>query len=317
MRSLFCNPDNERGRGTPVTNLTHGISFQSEERSAPSSHGIANIELRLSETWKPYVKGVSGLRGPRFDLTQYIASETLPYFFRAEHGREIEVTKRGVHMALQRLLSVAFGIGFVTSLWALPWVGSLALLVLSLAIYVFWPVPRPAEGAMLYRRGPAVIGPDLMGLVIVSGFIGMPLLVSRLEGGLHPTVLLVWPLGAIFSALLVIGWKRGVFALRITPDGLQADTGLRHVFMSFRDIAAIEPWRGDLVRWFRPLAPLLVASGNPGAAGALMVSRESRGVALVRRDGTRWIIPGDAFEAGQAALLKACAEHGVPSRRAA
>ncbi|SMX48725.1 hypothetical protein [Maliponia aquimaris] len=221
------------------------------------------------------------------------------------------MTKRGMHMALQRALSLAAGIGFVATLGALPLLGSLAVLALALGLYAFWPVPAAPAGAFRYRRGPAVVIPDLMGLVLVSAFVGLPLLVSRIEGALHPSALLVWPLGAVFVSLLVIGWKRGVFALELGAEALRADTGLRHRAWRYDQIAAVEPWRSDLVRPVRPLAPLLVAAGQPGAAGALMVSRPGRGVALVHRDGTRWPIPGDAFEDGLKALLTACAARGV------
>lgn len=221
------------------------------------------------------------------------------------------MTNRGIHLLFQRLFSVTLGIGFVATLGALPWFGSAAVLALSLAVYAFWPVPAPAHGALRYRRGPAVIGPDMMGLVLVSAFFGVPLIASRIEGGLHPSSVLVWPVGAVFVALLVIGWRRDAFALNIDAKGLRADTGLRHVEMRFDRIEAVEPWRGDLVRKIRPLAPLLVAAGQPGAAGALMVSRESRGVALVGTDGERWVIPGDAFEKGIEVLLTACESHGV------
>jgi hypothetical protein len=36
----YCNSDGVRGRGAPVTNLSHSASFQSSDRIAPSNRGI-------------------------------------------------------------------------------------------------------------------------------------------------------------------------------------------------------------------------------------------------------------------------------------
>lgn len=40
LRSLYCCSDGVRGRGAPVTNLSHMASFHSKERIAPSNRGI-------------------------------------------------------------------------------------------------------------------------------------------------------------------------------------------------------------------------------------------------------------------------------------
>jgi len=40
LRSLYCCSDGVRGRGAPVTSLSHAASFHSDERIAPSNRGI-------------------------------------------------------------------------------------------------------------------------------------------------------------------------------------------------------------------------------------------------------------------------------------
>jgi hypothetical protein len=40
LRSLYCSSDGVRGRGAPMTNLSHNASFHSCERIAPSNRGI-------------------------------------------------------------------------------------------------------------------------------------------------------------------------------------------------------------------------------------------------------------------------------------
>lgn len=44
LRSLYCCSDSVRGRGAPVTNLSHVASFHSFERIAPSNRGIKQLE---------------------------------------------------------------------------------------------------------------------------------------------------------------------------------------------------------------------------------------------------------------------------------
>ena len=43
LRSLYCCSDGVRGRGAPVTNLSHMASFHSNERIAPSNRGIKQL----------------------------------------------------------------------------------------------------------------------------------------------------------------------------------------------------------------------------------------------------------------------------------
>ncbi|MFA7587314.1 MAG: hypothetical protein WCY11_14145, partial [Novosphingobium sp.] len=57
---LYCCSDGVRGRGAPVTNLSHTASFHSNERIAPSNHGIKHLDSH-------------GLRTP---LTAYSRAKT-------------------------------------------------------------------------------------------------------------------------------------------------------------------------------------------------------------------------------------------------
>ena len=45
LRSLYCCSDGVRGRGAPVTYLSHTASFHSNERIAPSNRGIKHLDL--------------------------------------------------------------------------------------------------------------------------------------------------------------------------------------------------------------------------------------------------------------------------------
>ena len=47
LRSLYCSSDGVRGRGAPMTNLSHNASFHSCERIAPSNLGIKHLREAL------------------------------------------------------------------------------------------------------------------------------------------------------------------------------------------------------------------------------------------------------------------------------
>ncbi len=49
--SLYCSSDGVRGRGAPVTNLSHNASFHSIERIAPSNRGIKHPGSRSCGAW--------------------------------------------------------------------------------------------------------------------------------------------------------------------------------------------------------------------------------------------------------------------------
>jgi hypothetical protein len=44
LRSLYCCSDGVRGRGVPVTYLSHTASFHFNERIAPSNRGNEHLE---------------------------------------------------------------------------------------------------------------------------------------------------------------------------------------------------------------------------------------------------------------------------------
>ncbi len=46
LRSLYCSSDGVRGRGAPVTNLSHNASFHSREWIAPSNRGIKRLTFQ-------------------------------------------------------------------------------------------------------------------------------------------------------------------------------------------------------------------------------------------------------------------------------
>lgn len=217
-----------------------------------------------------------------------------------------------------RLIPAALVIGAL-ALWPRIGAGGVAAgLGLAAAVYGLCARGRAVlearagwAGAYRYGAVSAVILPDWMGFLWGGALIALPFWAGRAGEGLHPSAALTWPIGAVFLALSVIGARRAGVSLRLTPEGLESLTLFGGWRVAFAEIAEIRPWRRDLPGWVRALGALAGALGNPTAAGAVMLARPSSGLEIVLGSGARRVIPGDAFEAGTAAILRAAAARGV------
>ena len=191
-------------------------------------------------------------------------------------------------------------------------------LALAVAVVVYvWPGVRRPDETLRMSRLRAIVLPDLLGFALIAFFLGLPILLGG--GGLHPSAWLLWPMAALFGALPAIAAGSAAFGLRLTDTTVEVDTWRRCVRLAWHDIAQATAYRRGLPTWLRRLGPLL-AAGNPTAAGALMLARDSIGTVLHARDGRRFVIPLDGFETGHAALLRALAAQGLarpptPARR--
>ncbi len=218
----------------------------------------------------------------------------------------------------RRWLALLFvGAGLATFGRTGIWVG-IGLIVFGLVIYAIFPAPKPDKEAMRYARGPAVIGPDLLGLALTGLFLALPVWIALGEAHygeeaplVHGAAWLVWPMAAFSASLLVVGVKYASFRLVIEEDGLRLTTARARRFIPFEAIASVAPWKRGLPKFVRSLVPLLLAMGRPGPAGAVMLARDTTGIALKLTDGTSIKITADAFEKNTKRLLKVLRERGV------
>lgn len=224
-----------------------------------------------------------------------------------------DVSGRGASQLLRRVLAGAclcaalLGAGVVAAWKAVLLAG------LGLALYAFWPPVRVRPGALVLRRGPAILGPDLIGFGLLAFFVALPVWVGRSEGvaGLHGSALLIW---AMLPAPLVILWAGAAsacFAVSVGDDGLTVAGMGRTRSPAWDEIAGWRRWRRGLPRFLRFLAPFL----SPTAAGAVLLARDSTGVELCLADGSRLRLPHEGFERGEARVIEALREHGVPRLR--
>lgn len=212
------------------------------------------------------------------------------------------------------LLCIGLAVLPVAGAWT-----SSAFLVAALAVYLVVPrAARPAS-ALTYDLVPAVYGPDVVGFLLTGVFFALPFWARMGEPYLwgdfgvlvHPSALLVWPLALIAATIFWFSAQYASFWLVIEDEGLRINRLGSARFVAFSSIVEVRPMRRGLPKWFRWLTPLLIAAGKFGAAGALLLARDTTGMTLVLDDGSEISIPQEAFEKHMRRVLSALRKKGV------
>lgn len=222
-----------------------------------------------------------------------------------------EIARRAVALAM-----LSAGLALIPSVGPVFWGG---LIAASALFYIGLPKARRPQAALVYERGPAVIGPDLLGFLLCAFFIALPFWARGSDAGLwedfgvlvHPAALMTWPLALVSAAILWFSAQHAAMWLVIQRDGLRINRLRGTRFVPFSEIAEVGPYRRGLPGWMRRVAPSLAAAGHAGAAGAILLARDTRGIVLTLQDGSRIAIPTDAFEKPLARVLAALKRNKV------
>ncbi len=193
------------------------------------------------------------------------------------------------------------------------------LIAAAIVLYVVVPAGGRPQAALVYDRMPAVYGPDLIGFLLVGVFFALPFWARMGEPYLwedfgllvHPAALLSWPLALISVAILWFSAGYATFWLVIEDGGLRINRRDGERFIPFSEIAEVKPFRRGLPRWMRWLTPVAIALGKPGAAGAILLARDTTGVSLALAGGSAIPIASEAFEGNLRRVLGALRKHGV------
>ena len=227
-----------------------------------------------------------------------------------------ELWRRGLTLAL---VSTAMALPAV---WALSWTGwalGAGALFAAIAVYVGLPAaPRPSN-AMSYQRIPAIVAPDILVFLMAGVFIALPFWARMGEPELwsdfglliHPAALITWPLAMIVVVILYFSARSASFWMVIGTDGLRVRSMWFDRELPFARIAHVEAYRWGLPAWVRLLAPLMAATGRYSAAGAVLLARDSHGLSIVMRDGTKTNIDADALEHVLKKAIAAMKRNGI------
>ncbi len=201
----------------------------------------------------------------------------------------IEVLRRAVVLALFIAAAVA-GFGYGHAYLAL---GGVAVGIL---VYVLVPRPVVPKGAMHHERMPSTYMPDVLGFMLSTLFLALPLIVAVHDPWIEgPWALyLMTGLPALVSLFIFyVSTRHQIMWLTVHGRELEfADFG-GVVKISFDDIAEV---RGEVKpppRWLKPL--LVLFGGWRGLGIALVSDRASHNLIIERHDGTHMRLPVDAF----------------------
>ncbi len=175
-------------------------------------------------------------------------------------------------------------------------------------------IPPLRDGDLVVKRGPAVIGPDVLGFALTALFAALPIWIGRgtATPGLHGSAGMIWIMAALSTSLLIVGASGSCFRLRLEGRGLTLIRLQGTTILNWSDLIGWRRGRRGLPSVLRKLVPIL----PPTPAGAILIARDSTGIELLVSDGRRVRIPHDGFEQGEAQLLKAMASSGVRQLRA-
>jgi hypothetical protein len=184
-----------------------------------------------------------------------------------------------------------------------------------LAIAAYWIIPRPAlpAKALHHERLPSVWMPDLLGVLLATTFLSLPLIIAAREdwlGGPWMFMLFMWPPGLIALAIFWIAARYQCFWALISEDALAINTMRGMTVLPFASIVRVAPGETRPPRW---LGPLLVLFGGWRGLGIALLhaDRPSHWLSIERTDGTALRLPADAFPDARK-IIKALDRAGVP-----
>lgn len=158
-----------------------------------------------------------------------------------------------------------------------PW--SLACLGAGLALYALLPRRKRLPDEVGYARSRVIAG-DVVGLMLLALFFGLPLLVpgssqAALGTGLF-LILPCWPLAGLGGLILYLCATHASHGMVLAPDGLTIFKlwgGRSIAFSAMRRVQVVEKRPPAWLRWGLSLAA--AASGSPAAAGMAMLQSAS------------------------------------------
>ena len=186
-----------------------------------------------------------------------------------------------------------------------------------------WYSKRPDE--LRFSTGRAMIGPDMLGMVMSVFFLTLPILVitgntSASESldllGFHSgwwlLSLVMWLMACSGLAIVIVALWYAMFSIVLTPAGIRRRTLLSAHDYAFTDMVAVEPAHWAWPRWLR-IVVMLIGLLNWRLLGAVLIgsSEETYGIAIRFQDGRKlklWMTHLPGFERIFHALRKA----GVP-----
>lgn len=197
--------------------------------------------------------------------------------------------------------------------------------IVGLLVYASIPWYRKKPDELRYSTGRAMVGPDILGMVMSVFLLTLPILVITgnargsepldlfgFHSGWWPITLVMWLLACSGLATMIVALWYATFAIELTPTSIRRRTLLRSEEFAFADMEAVEPARWAWPTWLR-ITAIFIGCFNWRLLGAVLIgsSEEAYGIAIRLKDGRKlrlWMTHLPGFERVFHALRKA----GVP-----
>ena len=174
--------------------------------------------------------------------------------------------------------------------------------LIAVLAYALLPWPQYGPRTLSYSRNRAVVVPDLLGAAMTAFFLVMPVFV--ISGNYHGPVMqglfdvelgwiwltvVMWLLAAVVFTITITALWYATYGLTLLPEGLRCRTLLGKRECSYAEIERVEPAVLALPGWLK-IVMMLAGLLNWRLMGAIWLgsSQETHGIAIHRKDGTRF-----------------------------
>lgn len=194
------------------------------------------------------------------------------------------------------------------------------LLPLAFLVYFLLPRRKVPQHALVYSRIPAVVLPDMLGLLGGAFFFTLPLWIVAenvpgqtawsLEGGWSFLTGALWLMAAVFLLLHVVAFFYATLQLAITNGALVVNQGLRSNTYAWDKMERCVPYVSSRGRVMGLL--LIIFARGPGmlGQGLLVASNTERGLEIRMTDGRKLKIMAHSFP-GYAKVVEALVGHQI------
>jgi hypothetical protein len=205
---------------------------------------------------------------------------------------------------------------------AYPWRSfSLWLILLGLAVCLFFPRAKHPPEALTYSRLRAVLLPDLLGFFLFGAFFAMPLFVIPhvssaanlfdVEGGWIFLTLFGWLFALFGIVMLAIATWYAAYEILVLADRLRVTDLFGQRECLYREMARVNTYTIQLPRWFIIGGLLLALFYRRALVPAMIASRPAHGIEIAHKEGRPLRILMNALP-GSERLLQAFRQQSVP-----
>ncbi len=171
------------------------------------------------------------------------------------------------------------------------------ILIAGVLLYLMIPRRRLAPDALYYLTGPAILGPDIAGFILSTGFFWLGRVLLVWEGWfLFPIAIILWVLGLFGVLLLFVGLWYATLWYAIKEEGIVEYSLKGKRIVLWNEIMAVGSYEKGLPPWMLGLFLLFGRYGSLSTQMAMAQGfRKESGIRINVKDQKPLIIMTNAF----------------------